>query len=63
MKYRLTNTYGNVVKYVSTEYEKNRLIDQGFIIDNTYGTKKTTVKRGNQENGGEKDKDRAKTDI
>lgn len=63
MKYRLTNTYGNVVKYVSTEHEKNRLVDQGFIIDNTYGAKKTTVKRGNQENGGEKDKDRAKADI
>jgi hypothetical protein len=63
MKYRLTNKWGNVVRYVTTEYEKNRLVEQGFIIDETYGAKKTTVKRGNKENVGEKDKDRTETDI
>ena len=45
MKYRLTNKWGNVVKYACTEKEKNRLVEQGFIIDENYGIKKT-VKRG-----------------
>lgn len=49
MKYRLTNEWGNVVKYATTEKEKNRLVEQGYIIDETYGTKKT-VKRGNKGN-------------
>lgn len=49
MKYRLTNKWGNVVKYAGTEKEKNRLVEQGFIIDENYGIKKT-VKRGNKEN-------------
>jgi hypothetical protein len=49
MKYRLTNEWGNVVRYATTEREKNRLVERGFIIDENYGAKKI-VKRGNKSN-------------
>ena len=60
MKYRLTNEWGNNVKYATTEREKNRLVEQGFIIDEKYGAKKNT-KRGINENGGITDKDKDRT--
>ena len=49
MKYRLTNEWGNVVAYATTEREKNRLVERGFIIDENYCAKKI-VKRGNKSN-------------
>lgn len=59
MKYKLTNKWGNVIMYASTEREKNYLVKQGYIIDENYGAKKTTVKREKKENvkSGAEDKD------
>lgn len=49
MKYKLTNKWGNVIMYASTEREKNYLVKQGYIIDENYGAKKI-VKREKKEN-------------
>ena len=49
--YRLINAYGNRVVYTESEREKNRLLREGFHIEEAKPNVKTTKRGGN---GGKK---------